>query len=249
MKKPLQLTKDLAGFYRVRDRDGEAVSCRLPFEDAKEIFDALNNSVPRSELIELLAGHKRVFDELFGHCCSNGVFNAWNKPFDCTSLNETNHKTERVLLFETIYEDQWLGRYGASSQTTPLSVLTLSETSWVYVRGRGVYYVQPSHHNMFLSALLILREWENWGYSSVREAEQVVCSDPGRAADGFLMTTPGVFIKSSVTNSPLMISEGELTSEEMDFIGLYKARGLEVEESPPSSKERVTVVLNKFRKK
>lgn len=29
----------------------------------------------------------KAFDDMFDHCLSNGVFNAWGKAMDCTSIN------------------------------------------------------------------------------------------------------------------------------------------------------------------
>ncbi len=30
----------------------------------------------------------KAFDDIFGHCVSNGIFNAWGQALDCTSMNE-----------------------------------------------------------------------------------------------------------------------------------------------------------------
>lgn len=46
---------------------------------------------------EAVAASQAAFDELFGHCVSNGVFNAWQKPMDCTKLNAAVHLTGRVM--------------------------------------------------------------------------------------------------------------------------------------------------------
>lgn len=51
--------------------------------------------------MSLLNECRGVFDDLFGHCCSNGVFNAWGKPFNCTKLNEVNRKIGDALKSET----------------------------------------------------------------------------------------------------------------------------------------------------
>lgn len=225
MEKPLQLTKDLGGFYRVRDRSNNPLTVPLLYEDAKEIFDSLNHEVSRSELVDTLKDHKSVFDALFGHCCSNGVFNAWNKPFDCTKLNEVSHKTERLLKAEQLYELQWLSRFGASLPS-PLSPLDVNAKSWVYVRGLGVFTIQPSHHHLFLSGMLALRHWNSLGWHSVRQAEIAVSVDTFRASDLFMNVTPGVMIKSSLRDSPLMVSPGELTKEEEEFLEMYGKIGL-----------------------
>ena len=247
MQKPLQLTKDLGDLYQVRGRNDNPITTPLPFEDAKEIFDALNHDVTRSELVEALKLHKEVFDELFAHCCSNGVFNAWNKPFDCTKLNEANHKTERLLKSENLYEHQWLCRFGAS-MPSPLSVLEVNRKSWVYVRGHGVFYVQPSHHNLFLAGMLALKHWETLGHLSLKQAEWSVSSDNSRASDLFMCITPGVMIKSSVYGAPLMVSPGELTEDETEFLREYGKTGL-VDVLPVESPEYIERLRTKFKKK
>lgn len=247
MEKPLQLTKDLSGFYRVRDRSNNPLTQPLPYEDAKEIFDALNHEVPRSELVAALNQHNEVFHELFAHCCSNGVFNTWGKPFDCTNLNEVNHRTERLLKSESLFEHQWLCRFGAG-MPSPLTALTANEKSWVYVRDYGVFHVQPSHHNLFLAGMLALKHWESMGHSSVRQAEIAVSIDNSRASDLFVALTPGVMIKSSVHGSPLMVSPGELTAEEKEFLQVFGKRGL-VDNLPKETPETLDRLRSKFMKK
>lgn len=100
MEKPLKLVKDIGGFYRVRDRRNDPLTERIPHKDAKEIFDALNHESSRADLLKVLKMQKEVYDELFGHCCSNGLFNAWSKPFDCTKLNGVRLRIEKLLSLE-----------------------------------------------------------------------------------------------------------------------------------------------------
>ena len=38
-----------------------------------------------------------VRQQLFAHCLSDGVFNIWQKEFDCTSLNDIQFKTEKLI--------------------------------------------------------------------------------------------------------------------------------------------------------
>jgi hypothetical protein len=43
-----------------------------------------------------LAAYEKAFEALFAQCCSNGVFDAWQKPVDCTLLNEAHDLASRV---------------------------------------------------------------------------------------------------------------------------------------------------------
>lgn len=47
--------------------------------------------------LEAVVASQAAFDEMFDHCVSNGVFNAWQKPMDCTKLNAAIHLTGRVM--------------------------------------------------------------------------------------------------------------------------------------------------------
>lgn len=53
-------------------------------EDAARLFDALSR-------------YEMAFDSLFVHCCSNGVFNAWQRPFNCAGLNDAHEKAKDAL--------------------------------------------------------------------------------------------------------------------------------------------------------
>lgn len=101
MKKPLKVTKGLAGLFCVRDADGIVAANHIPHDDAELIADAVNAVTSRAELLGLLKEYHEVFSDLFGHCCSNGIFNAWGKSFDCTKLNEVNRKIGDALKSET----------------------------------------------------------------------------------------------------------------------------------------------------
>ena len=101
MKKPLKVTKGLAGLFYVRDADGAVVAANIPQESAELIASAVNNPTSPAELLSLLEECRAVFDNLFGHCCSNGVFNAWGKSFDCTKLNGVKYKVENTLKAQT----------------------------------------------------------------------------------------------------------------------------------------------------
>lgn len=106
----------------------------------------------------------------------------------------------------------------------------------------------PSHHNIFLSGLFAAREWESLGYMSSREAEYAVSVDTGRASDLFIQTTPGVFLKSSVPGSALLVSPGELTQEEKDFLNKYMRVGL-VENERAEDEAYTSRLRSKFVKK
>lgn len=248
MEKPLQLTKEPhEGFYCVRDRNNNPLTVPLPYEDAKEIFESLNREFPRSELVNALEEHVGVFDALFVHCCSNGVFNAWGEPFDCTKMNEVHHKTNRLLKAEHLYELQWLCRFGASLPS-PLTPLDINKKSWVYVRGSGVFNIQPSCHHLFLSGMLAMRHWDSLGWNSIRQAEAAVTVDTFKASDLFMCITPGVMLKSSLSHSPLIVSPGSLTQEEKEFLELYAKNGA-VDVMPSESAEYADNLRRKFLKK
>jgi hypothetical protein len=44
-----------------------------------------------------LGKYEAVREEMFGHFCSNGMFNAWGKQFDCTGLNDAHQQAEKAL--------------------------------------------------------------------------------------------------------------------------------------------------------
>ena len=50
-----------------------------------------------ARLREALTKYEAVWGELFAHCCSNGVFNAWGKAFPCDGLNEAHYFASKVL--------------------------------------------------------------------------------------------------------------------------------------------------------
>lgn len=49
------------------------------------------------DLLEACKKWQSVFDELFGHCLSNGVFNAWGQPLDCTKMNEASEASNAAI--------------------------------------------------------------------------------------------------------------------------------------------------------
>lgn len=53
----------------------------------------LEMTAMRSALVK----YEEAFDGLFISCCSNGVFNAWGKPVNCTALNEAHDMARKAL--------------------------------------------------------------------------------------------------------------------------------------------------------
>lgn len=51
----------------------------------------------RDDLLEALDQYQSVFDQIFAHFYSNGVFNCWGKPFDCTSLNDAHSNASKAI--------------------------------------------------------------------------------------------------------------------------------------------------------
>lgn len=51
----------------------------------------------RDDLLEALDQYQSVFDQMFAHFYSNGVFNCWGKPFDCTSLNDVHSNASKAI--------------------------------------------------------------------------------------------------------------------------------------------------------
>lgn len=48
-------------------------------------------------LLAALQKYEEAFDLLFGQCCSNGIFDAWGKPVNCTTLNEAHELAGKAI--------------------------------------------------------------------------------------------------------------------------------------------------------
>jgi hypothetical protein len=72
----------------------ESVALRKDFDLLREHSDKMK--VERDEFEASNMAWNNAFDALFVHCCSNGVFNAWGQPFNCTSLNNARMKTTKL---------------------------------------------------------------------------------------------------------------------------------------------------------
>ncbi|WNL63657.1 hypothetical protein ST4_099 [Aeromonas phage ST4] len=55
---------------------------------AKARFDAT---------LAALQKYEEAFDLLFGQCCSNGIFDAWGKRVNCTTLNEAHELAGKAI--------------------------------------------------------------------------------------------------------------------------------------------------------
>lgn len=72
----------------------ESVALKKDFDQLRDSNDKLKEE--RDELAASNMAWNSAFDALFVHCCSNGVFNAWGIPFNCTSLNNARMKNPKV---------------------------------------------------------------------------------------------------------------------------------------------------------
>lgn len=48
-------------------------------------------------MLAALQKYEEAFDLLFGQCCSNGVFDAWGKRVNCTTLNEAHEMAREAI--------------------------------------------------------------------------------------------------------------------------------------------------------
>lgn len=65
-----------------------------PSELAASLADA------QAEIARLrgaLEKYEAVREEMFGHFCSNGLFNAWGKEFNCSGLNDAHLLAREAL--------------------------------------------------------------------------------------------------------------------------------------------------------
>lgn len=86
--------------YTVYNREGKPVA-----------VVAVDHSFDQDEILEEIAGlvvaapnlltacklQMKAWDELFGHCLSNGIYNAWGKAFDCTELNRAKSALDAAI--------------------------------------------------------------------------------------------------------------------------------------------------------
>lgn len=49
------------------------------------------------QVLAALQKYEEAFDLLFGQCCSNGIFDAWGKPVNCTTLNEAHELAGKAI--------------------------------------------------------------------------------------------------------------------------------------------------------
>lgn len=54
-------------------------------------------TVHMNQLSDALRKYEEAFDDLFGSCFSNGVFNAWGGTVNCTNLNEAHYMAGKAL--------------------------------------------------------------------------------------------------------------------------------------------------------
>lgn len=51
----------------------------------------------RDALLAAVEKYEIAFDGMFAHCCSNGVYNHWGRPLDCSALNEAHRLGEKAI--------------------------------------------------------------------------------------------------------------------------------------------------------
>lgn len=51
------------------------------------------------QVLAALQKYEEAFDLLFGQCCSNGIFDAWGKPVNCTTLNEAHELAGKAIKY------------------------------------------------------------------------------------------------------------------------------------------------------
>lgn len=49
------------------------------------------------DAIAALKEYEAFFDQLFAQACSNGLFDAWGRPINCTRLNKAHQMADRAL--------------------------------------------------------------------------------------------------------------------------------------------------------
>lgn len=72
----------------------EGLGDMVPIAEFEKLTSDRDSALAQNaELVAHAALCKKAFDDLSGHCLSNGVFNAWNQAMDCTSLNAAMSST------------------------------------------------------------------------------------------------------------------------------------------------------------
>lgn len=49
------------------------------------------------KLLAALQKYEEAFHLMFGQCCSNGIFDAWGKKVNCTTLNEAHYLAGKAI--------------------------------------------------------------------------------------------------------------------------------------------------------
>ncbi len=63
-----------------------------------EHFEHLEGLIAeRDQLLEALKAYEAVWEEIFTHFLSNGLFNRWGEQFNCTKLNEAHQISEKAI--------------------------------------------------------------------------------------------------------------------------------------------------------
>jgi len=67
------------------------------FEGEETLDEITSLVVSAPNMLKALKLQQEAFEALFAHCLSNGVFNAWGKPLDCTLLNSAKSAVDAVI--------------------------------------------------------------------------------------------------------------------------------------------------------
>lgn len=78
-------------------QDGMDISALNELQMREYGWVKVEAAAQRGQLVSALQKYEEAFDDLFGHCCSNGIFNAWGAIVDCSLINEAHSLAGSVL--------------------------------------------------------------------------------------------------------------------------------------------------------
>ncbi|MNH36465.1 hypothetical protein D3C79_972560 [compost metagenome] len=71
---------------------GEGLNCKSAI--AAELG---HRDMQCDKLLAALQKYEEAFHLMFGQCCSNGIFDAWGKRVNCTTLNEAHELAGKAI--------------------------------------------------------------------------------------------------------------------------------------------------------
>lgn len=111
--------------------------------------------------VDIITRFQQLHEDLFGHCLSNGVFNAWGKRFDCTNLNNIAHDAEKFLkgeLYREVNNIKELNHNISMLQATLASKMTLLESCETALAERDVEVMRLARDNAELLQKLAIKQ-------------------------------------------------------------------------------------------